>query len=277
MQGGPANYVARRWIVGVIAAVALAALVVVILLIARGAQPAGPPIASSPTGTPSASATPSPSSTPAPAPIETPAPPVAQLPPAGTCWGDPVDIGVLVNKLHPLCPLDYVPDLVQVASTGGTLRPEAAEALDAMAAALAAETGTSIYEASSYRSYDTQVSTYGGWVEQDGQDVADTYSARPGHSEHQTGLAIDLAAASCGCTDEPFGHTPEGEWIAANAWRFGWIVRYPDGYQSTTGYIWEPWHVRYIGVDAATAMHDQGIATYEDYLGAGPAPDYVGG
>ena len=141
-------------------------------------------------------------------------------------------------------------------------------------AALSAETGYSLFSASAYRSYDTQISTYDGWVADYGQAEADRFSARPGHSEHQTGLAMDLGASSCGCTDEPFGSTPEGIWVAANAWRFGYIVRYPDGYEAVTGYIWEPWHVRYVGLAIAQAMHDGGIATLEDYYGTGPAPNY---
>ena len=192
----------------------------------------------------------------------------------GSCWGDADDIGVLVDKHHPLCPRDYAPDLVPVASTGGMLRPEAAAAMDALAAALGAETGLSLSAASTYRSYDEQDALYAAYVAGYGQAEADTFSAHAGYSEHQTGLAIDVAAGSCGCTDVPFGDTPEAQWLAENAWRFGFIVRYPDGYEGITGYMWEPWHLRYVGVAIATAMHDGGIATLEEYYGAEAAPDY---
>ena len=227
------------------------------------------------TSTPVPTAVPTAASSPTPT-LEAEQEPTAGVPsvPIGACWGDPGDITVLVNKHHPLCPTDYFPEVVYVDGTGGELRPEAASAMNAMNAALEAETGLWLISASAFRSYDTQVSTYGGWVEQDGQEVADTYSARPGHSEHQTGLAMDVGASSCGCTDEPFGYTPEGEWVAGNAWRFGYIVRYPQGYEGTTGYIWEPWHLRYVGADVAAKMRERGFATYEDYLGAGAAPNY---
>jgi D-alanyl-D-alanine carboxypeptidase len=260
MPGATPNYRRRRTLTVLIVALALAAVVAIVWISASTTSAISPAVSPSP----SASAIAEP--TPEPTPTTTPEPP------APTC--DPNDVGALINKLHPICPPDYVPELVTVGSTGGELRPEAATAMDAMAAALTAETGTTIFSASAYRSYDTQVSTYGGWVEQDGQEAADRYSARPGFSEHQTGLAMDLGASSCGCTDEPFGTTPEGIWVAANAWQFGYIVRYPDGYESVTGYIWEPWHVRYVGPAIAQAMHDAGVVTLEDYYAAGPAPNY---
>lgn len=272
MAGERPNYPRRRVIAALVVIAAIAIIVAVVVLVARGIGGAETGEATSPPAPSSA-----PSATPTPAgaeevDAETPPP----LPAIGTCWGDPGDVTVLVNKHHPLCPVDYYPELVSVDSTGGELRPEAASAMNAMNAALEAETGLWLFSASAFRSYDTQISTYGGWVEQDGQAVADTYSARPGHSEHQTGLAMDVGASSCGCTDEPFGYTPEGEWVAQNAWRFGFIVRYPPGYEWMTGYIWEPWHLRYVGQQVAATMHDAGIATLEDYYGTGPAADYAG-
>lgn len=261
----------------------IALVVTAIVLIAQAAGRPGPG------PTPTASAEP-PVASPAPTPTPTPTP---DLPPGpdyealaaeassgGSCGGDAWAIDVLVNKQHPLCPVGYAPEVraVAVPSAGSEqyLRPEAAERLEAMHQASLDETGLGFLLASGYRSYDAQVSTYGYWVELDGQAVADTYSARPGYSEHQTGLAMDVVDLDNACNGEAcFGSTAEGLWIAENAWRFGFIVRYPDGHEATTGYIWEPWHLRYVGADIAAAMHDRGIATYEDYLGAGPAPGYL--
>ncbi|GAA1692458.1 hypothetical protein GCM10009808_06990 [Microbacterium sediminicola] len=131
------------------------------------------------------------------------------------------------------------------------------ESMRAEAAAL----GLSLWIASGFRSYATQVAVYNRWVSQEGVAAADRHSARPGHSEHQSGLAFDLNTIS-----EAFGYTPEGQWVAANAHRFGFIVRYPQGKEGSTGYIWEPWHLRYLGVDVATAVYDSGLSL-EEYLG----------
>jgi LAS superfamily LD-carboxypeptidase LdcB len=102
---------------------------------------------------------------------------------------------------------------------------------------------------------------YNSYASRDGSAAADRYSARPGHSEHQSGLAFDLNTIT-----EAFGYTPEGQWVAANAHRFGFIVRYPQGKEGSTGYIWEPWHLRYLGVDTATAVYNSGLSL-EEYLG----------
>ena len=96
---------------------------------------------------------------------------------------------------------------------------------------------------------------------EDGRAAADTYSARPGHSEHQTGLAIDLNDVT-----DNFGNSREGKWVAAHCHEYGFIIRYPKGKQKITGYMYEPWHVRYVGVKLATKIHDSGL-TLEEYLG----------
>ena len=131
---------------------------------------------------------------------------------------------------------------------------------------------------SAYRSYSTQESVYAGWVDSLGQEGADLTSARPGHSEHQTGLAIDInALPDQGCALEPcWGDTPHAQWLAANAYRFGFIVRYPDGKTDITGYEYEPYHMRYVGIELATEMHTTGITTLEEFFGLPPAPDYAG-
>jgi LAS superfamily LD-carboxypeptidase LdcB len=94
-----------------------------------------------------------------------------------------------------------------------------------------------------------------------GQSTADTFSARPGHSEHQTGLAIDVNSI-----DDSFAATPESAWLASNAHRYGFIIRYPKGKEHITGYKYESWHIRYLGVDTATAVYNSGL-TLEEYLG----------
>lgn len=139
--------------------------------------------------------------------------------------------------------------------TGDTLA--AFERMRAEAASL----GHNLWIASGFRSYATQVKVYNSYASRDGTAAADRYSARPGHSEHQSGLAFDLNTIT-----EAFGYTPEGQWVAANAHRFGFIVRYPQGKEGVTGYIWEPWHLRYLGVDTATAVYNSGLSL-EEYLG----------
>ena len=117
--------------------------------------------------------------------------------------------------------------------------------MQALLAAYTAETGQSMASMSSYRSYSRQVDVYNGWVSSLGQEAADLTSARPGFSEHQTGWAMDLAAVPANCSgDQCFGQTNQGMWLAANSWKYGFIIRYPDGYTPITGYEYEPWHVR---------------------------------
>jgi zinc D-Ala-D-Ala carboxypeptidase len=193
---------------------------------------------------------------------------------------DPDSLWVVVNKLRPLQPADYEPsDLVDVPVPyvwAPQLRREASDAVVALFAA-AADEGLQLASQSAYRSYPTQVDVYGGLVNERGQDAADQTSARPGHSEHQTGLAIDISALPANCSlDQCFADTPQGKWLAKNAWRFGFVLRYPDGATPITGYEYEPWHFRYVGKDLAAAMHDEKVATLEEFFDLPPAPDYAG-
>ena len=182
-------------------------------------------------------------------------------------------ICVVANKLRPLNPTTYAPaDLVAVGG-GQQLRQEAATALSHLLAAATSENLT-INPLSGYRSYNTQVSVYNKEVNQYGQTVADSQSARPGHSEHQTGLAIDVGGGGCGIED-CFGETDEGKWLAANAYKYGFIIRYPEGKQQLTGYRAEPWHIRYIGIGLSTEMQKQGVQTLEEFFGLPAAPTYV--
>lgn len=156
---------------------------------------------------------------------------------------------VVVNKKHRLSS-DYAPNLVNV--RGANMRPEAATALESLLSDVEG-TGIATKIISSYRSYTTQESVYSGYVNQYGRAEADTFSARPGHSEHQTGLAVDVGGGGCDL-EICFSSTPFGEWIKSNAHLYGYIVRYPEGKESLTGYQYEPWHLRYVGVDVADGI-----------------------
>lgn len=240
--------------------VALAAAITVAISGPHGVNPA-----------PSASATLTPTEpVPAitPTPSETPTPTTAP----STQWDidSASSFTVVVNKQRPLRPLDYVPaDLraVNVAHTWDPqLRDAAATAVERMFAAATSEAGLSLASNSAYRSYATQQKIYKG---------DDLSTARPGFSEHQTGLAIDIGAASGKCSLATcFASTPEGKWLAGNAWRFGFVLRYPDGQTAVTGYEFEPWHYRFIGIDAAAAYHAAGSTSLEAFFGLPAAPNY---
>jgi D-alanyl-D-alanine carboxypeptidase len=129
---------------------------------------------------------------------------------------------------------------------------------------------------SGYRSEALQRQFYNSYVAQDGQEAADRYSARPGTSEHQTGLAFDATSVNQNCHLEIcFEDLPEGQWLKENAYKYGFIVRYPDGKESVTGYQYEPWHMRYVGVELATEMRNTGIKTLEEFFNLPTAPDYL--
>lgn len=158
--------------------------------------------------------------------------------------------GVLIaNKTYELPP-DYNPGLL----------PEAEAAFNEMAAA-AAEDGLSLTIVSGFRSYDFQKQLYERYCERDGKEAADRYSARAGHSEHQTGLAMDINYAG-----DAFNDTPEAAWIAENCWKYGFILRYPKDKEEITGYKYESWHVRYLGKEWAKTIYDSGL-TLEEYFG----------
>ena len=125
----------------------------------------------------------------------------------------------------------------------------------------AAQEGLNIYLSSGFRSYDYQAQIYNNYCNRDGQAAADTYSARPGYSEHQTGLAIDVNQI-----DDSFIGTPEAIWLENHCHEFGFILRYPQGKQDITGYQYESWHIRYVGTDLATQIHASGL-TLEEYFG----------
>lgn len=194
----------------------------------------------------------------------------------GETVADPAATDVLVNKYHRL-PADYVPDLVALgwpyaSGSNQRLAPQAAQAFMSMADG-ARQAGLQLRSVSAYRAFDLQASLYARYVRQDGMAAAESYSARPGWSEHQTGLALDINVASISAR---FEDTPEFAWLSQHCWRYGFILRYPQGAQERTGYTFEPWHYRYVGVETALAVQASGL-TYDEFVATRSAarPDPV--
>ncbi|MFP3712256.1 D-alanyl-D-alanine carboxypeptidase family protein [Puerhibacterium sp. TATVAM-FAB25] len=199
------------------------------------------------------------------------APPTRSPQPAVT----PAGTLVVVNKQRPLEPLDYAPrHLRTVAGTDVELRQDAAAAAERLLAD-AARAGVPLLPRSGFRSYETQVDTYAHWADVLGPDVADTQSARPGHSEHQTGLALDVLAGDGTCREFGcFGDTPQAAWLAEHAPAYGFVVRYQEGQEAVTGYTAEPWHLRYVGTRTAADLTASEARSLEEYLGLPAAPSY---
>lgn len=177
---------------------------------------------------------------------------------------NPASMTIVVNKKHCFNPPDWAPnDLASV--NGFMLRQEVADAMTSMMSA-ASTAGVGFDLSSAYRSYVNQQVTYNNWVQVNGsQAAADTVSARPGYSEHQTGLAADLKVGSC--VLECFGGSAAHAWLRAHAAEYGFIERYPPGLTSITGYSPEAWHWRYVGTATAKDMKAKGIETLEEYFG----------
>lgn len=195
---------------------------------------------------------------------------------------DAARLWLVVDKSRPLNPIDFEPatlaspDGVRILEGGG-LRTDAAAAMSALVAAAAQAGAGEIGLQSAYRSYDTQIVSYGSQVSARGVAAADLVSARPGFSEHQSGLAADVVPCADGCGSlDDLGSSAQGQWIAEHAWEYGWIVRYEDGYTGVTGYSPEPWHLRYLGVELAKEYHDGGWHTLEEFFGLPAAPEYAG-
>lgn len=155
---------------------------------------------------------------------------------------------LIVNKKYSL-PKDYGSGVDEEAYNQLKLLQESAK-----------KAGYNIPLRSGYRSYERQETIYNNYVKVYGQKRTDTFSARPGHSEHQTGLAFDV-----GKIDDNYGNTKEGKWLSDNAHLYGFIIRYPKGKQDITGYKYEPWHIRYLGVNLATKVYNSGLCL-EEYL-----------
>ncbi|WP_309080932.1 M15 family metallopeptidase [Zhihengliuella sp.] len=178
-------------------------------------------------------------------------------------------VAVLVNPERPLDPIDYVPeDLVDVDGSGAELVSPAADAAEELLAA-ARQAGHDLVAESGYRSYDRQSELYRGYVAQYGASYAERISAKPGTSEHQLGLAVDVGLASGQCSlHRCFGDTAAGAWVAEHAEEFGFVLRYPDGHSETTGYAYEPWHLRYLGPEVTADFAASNAETYEEYVAA---------
>lgn len=159
---------------------------------------------------------------------------------------------IIANKTYSL-PSNYNP---------GGLVSDFNSAFNKMKSA-ASKDGINLKIISGFRSYNTQANTYNGWVSRYGKSEADKISARPGHSEHQTGLAADINSL-----DQAWGNTKEGKWLTNNCSKYGFIIRYPKGKESYTGYSYEPWHIRYVGTDISNKLYNGGNwITLEEYLG----------
>ena len=185
---------------------------------------------------------------------------------------DPMDLLILVNKQNraPSVPYTLVkPDVTPTkpsASENIYMRPEAADALEELFEAAKLD-GIILYATSGFRSYSTQKAIFERRAAERGEKAANRSVAKPGQSEHQTGLAMDIEGESSlgtGLTNA-FGETPEGIWVAENCSRFGFIIRYPKDKTDITGYIYEPWHLRYVGVEDAVRITELGL-TLEEYI-----------
>lgn len=192
---------------------------------------------------------------------------------------DPESIYVLVNKHNRLEPEDFVPpDLEDVDVPqqfgGQQLREQAASAMEELVAE-AADDGVDLWVTTAYRDYGHQQALYDQHLAAGGQEAADELTARPGHSEHHTGLAVDISfEGNQHCNLRAcFAETEQGQWLEENVDQFGFIIRYPEGAEEITGYSFEPWHLRYVGEPTATEVTAQEV-TLEEYWDQPPAPDY---
>jgi D-alanyl-D-alanine carboxypeptidase len=277
----------RRRALVVVAVAAVAVLIAVLVAnLAGGDEAAAPTTGAAPALTPTpttavapvvpdatvASAAPGTSAAPN-APSVTSAPPPTAAVAAMPSIDEPGSLWWIVNRNRPL-PEGYVPpDLVvpnvpiAPGATATHVTAATAAAFEAMAAD-AANAGYQLMVKSAYRSEEDQRALYARFVKAYGRDVAATLAALPGTSEHQTGMALDVGLAGLP-DDQVFGGTPASRWVADNAHRFGFILRYPPAKAAITGYANEPWHLRYVGVDLATVLHDNGL-TMEEQFGLAP-------
>lgn len=175
-------------------------------------------------------------------------------------------INILVNK-HNYLKEDYVPENLKSLSSTYALSnmkmvEEAANAFESLSKDASKE-NYKVIAMSTYRSYEYQVDLYNKYVKSDGKDAADTYSGRPGNSEHQTGLAVDVYNQTETYTN--FEKTKEYNWMQENAYKYGFILRFPKDKENETGYEFESWHYRYVGKDIAKYIHKHNI-TLEEYI-----------
>lgn len=181
---------------------------------------------------------------------------------------NPANLDVVVNKKNPLIPLGYTPTVAGVSCAGHgtiTVQVQVRDDLTALCNAAAAA-GVPLSASSAYRSYSYQVTVYNRWVAQSGQAQADTFSARPGYSEHQTGFAIDFSVPG-GATLNNFTGTAQQQWLAAHGAEYGFIQRYTEANSAETGYVAESWHYRYIGRVNAAAYVNSRTSSLESFWG----------
>ena len=191
---------------------------------------------------------------------------------------------VVVNKQRPLAIKKYVAKTLAKPAFasprtnnpyGLLLAKPAGDAFIKLAVAMKKAGAGDLFMQSAYRSYNYQVSVHSSAVARLGLKAGEALAARPGYSEHQTGLAVDVAAIGQGCVIQVcFSKTRAGRYVAKYGYRFGFIVRYPEGETATTGYQYEPWHLRYVGVGLATEMHNTGVTVLENFWGLDVAPTY---
>ena len=186
-------------------------------------------------------------------------------------YNNPASLWAMANKTRPL-PIAYEPTNVTVATVPTridktkeerSVRSDAVQPLEKMFAAARAE-GHELMIGSAYRTPALQTLYFNSYVASSGLAAANQYSAKPGQSEHQLGLSVDISTLSQQCyLAECFTSTPDGEWLAAHAHEYGFHLRYQKGKEAITGYNFEPWHYRYVGVDLATALHQSGLTLEE--------------
>lgn len=193
---------------------------------------------------------------------------------------DPSSIWVIVNK-HLSIAQDFVPDLtvpdvkLRLNSNEEQMKinTSTAPAIKELFQGASQDKITLVF-GSGYRSGKLQAQFYADYVARDGVSQADTYSARPGHSEHQTGFSADIISSDSACNMQLcWADTTEGKWLADNSYKYGFIIRYPKDKQNITGYQYEPWHIRYVGKDLALQIHNSN-KTLEEFFNLDPAPTY---
>lgn len=180
---------------------------------------------------------------------------------------DPGSLWVVVNKQHPLNPKDYIPGDIISGRSGYQYSNRINADLNTLIDT-AAQQGVTLTMNSGYRSYASQATLFNGYVAQYGQATAESISARPGYSEHQTGLAVDIGGTSNpGCNlNTCFGDTPEGRWLAVHAAEFGFVIRYQKETTELTGYSYEPWHIRYVGRELAAEYKKENATSLEAFF-----------
>ncbi|MGF3057504.1 M15 family metallopeptidase [Microbacterium sp. YY-01] len=194
---------------------------------------------------------------------------------------EPQRLWLVVNKRRSLEPQNYAPKPLAIPAAiregdGDYLRADVTEALNQLSKAAQDAGHGEVVLGSGYRSHAVQVQNFQSHIDQFGIAEAEAQSARPGHSEHQTGLAADVLACESHCSGIlDFGDTATGRWVADNGWRYGFIVRYDHGQQGITGYEPEPWHLRFVGKELARAYHEGGFTSLEKFFGLPDAPDYI--